>query len=426
MVVRAFHTGEFVILMDAVLRANNYCAHHQLAQRLGLQPKELRQMLNRMVQARLMRSDKRTQKKINIHDDRRPVRTVTTEFWYVPLGTVVDTFLYRVHKITKGIEERRKNEIQRQKHECTSCNTVYDLLDILHFQSTKAGLFICEKMGVRVDRRPFPCGGVIKEQDNSAKVKELERTKQMVIVELRELRERAAVLARMDIPNHPLANVDDKDIVPEMVDKDGEKVDEDGVKIADKEAAKKAAAAEVAAEKGAAHIDDNFIPEKPSWFKESTIEEGDDEWDFEQDNFVSTKKGTAASFNEEEEKSYFERYLQEIGGTAEPTTAPASTAPAVTVPAATATAAPAPAATLAGNVATDSKPPASSKIAKVNTVDERVDYGTNDALVSVAGKQIKWSEVTEEMQESMTPEEYKAYFALAQPGGDDDDDDEFE
>lgn len=68
-----------------------------------------------MVPARLMQSDNRTQKKGNILDDRGRSRTLTSEFRYVPLGSVFETFLYRVHKITKGIDERNQNEVQRQK-----------------------------------------------------------------------------------------------------------------------------------------------------------------------------------------------------------------------------------------------------------------------------------------------------------------------
>lgn len=57
-----------------------------------------------------------------------------------------------------------------------------------------------------------------------------------------------------------------------------------------------------------------------------------------------------------------------------------------------------------------------------------------DVIVSVGGKKMMLSQVTEDMQEQMTAEEYQAYFALASGAGargdaaaaDDDDDDAFE
>lgn len=66
------------------------------------------------------------------------------------------------------------------------CGTIYDWLDILSFQKTEKEYYICEKMDVRPDRIPWPCGSVIGEKDNSAKVKYLERRKKMVIEDLLE------------------------------------------------------------------------------------------------------------------------------------------------------------------------------------------------------------------------------------------------
>lgn len=443
MAVRAFYPSEFVILLDAILRLNNYCAHPRLAQRLGVQPKELRQILNRMTHARLVRSDKRTQKKVNINDDRRPTRTMTTEFWYVPLGAIVDCFLFRIHKITTDLDDRKKSELDRQKHECGVCHTVYDLLDILSFQMTNTKLHVCEKMGVRYDRRPLPCGGIIREQDNSAKIKELETTKQMVVDELRELRERAALLATMELPNHPLTNASTQkwnEIAPEVVGMHGEKVDEDGAPVVDQEAERRATAAEAktkGADKEELHVDDNAIPDKPSWFKESAVEEGDDEWDFEQDNLMNTKKGTAASFNQEEEKAYLERYMLEVGVT------PAATAPTAAATPKSSSTAPATTVGKAGDAkaggvgkskdaAKDATKNAAKNVVKKggDAMGEAVDDGANDVMVTVAGKQVALSQVTEEMTDTMTAGEYTAYFALARRnasgGDDDDDDDEFD
>lgn len=420
MVVRAFYPDEFVILVDAVLRMNNYCAHGKLAQRLGIPPKELRQMLTRMVQARLMNSDKRNQKKVNIQDERRPARTVTTEFWYVPLGNVVDAFIYRVHKMTREIEKKRASERERQKWVCNRCGSEYQLLDILQWANGE-GTFICEKIGVRADRRPYPCGGRIAEEDNSAQIKETERVKQLLDEQLRALRERAAVCANMNIPNHPLEGADENtwaEIVPETVGMHGEKVDEDGVPIVDKEDSERASQ-EAAASAGAAAgtiakpIDDGAIPGKPTWFKDTQADDVDEDWDSGQEN-VDIKKGTASSINAVEEEAYAERYLREIGGLAPQPTASGGEQ--------------------SNNASTQGLDESTNANTSSQQLDEKPENSDDmlededDVLVSVAGKKVRLSQITEEMKERMTDDEYRQFVeAQRSVGGlDDDDDDDVE
>ncbi len=90
--------------LDGVLRGNNYCAHNDLAHRLKIAPKELRVTLVKMAHARLVKCEKRVQKRINFRDERRPSRSVNTEFWFVPLREVVDAFTFRVHMISAELD----------------------------------------------------------------------------------------------------------------------------------------------------------------------------------------------------------------------------------------------------------------------------------------------------------------------------------
>lgn len=445
MVVRAFYPPEFVVLTDAVLRHNNYCAHHDLARRLRIQPKELRQMLVRMVHARLMCNEKRQQKRINLKDERRPTRTVNTEFWYVPLAEIVDVFSYRVHKLSKEFETRRANELAQQKYVCSNCKTAYALLEILS-EMTPNGDFICVKMGVRPDRRPRPCGGIIREEDNTTQVRETERIIQKLEKELRPLRARADQCSRMEIPAHPLDGADEKtwgEIVPETVGIHGEAVDEEGLdkelssKLNDKDDDKGDAIPgldQSLAIPGPAK-DDGVIPERPSWFKDSNRDADDmeDDWVDEHgvgQNVLNSKTGTAASFAEEDDEKYYERYLKELG---EPVVPSVSAKPpsgrkraASGVPLSAPVAEP-DVIVLEDEPAAQTQPTRAAASAAPKEAPAGDDLG--DAVVYVAGKQMKLSEVTEDMTEKMTADEYEAYYALAQGGtggGDDDDDDDFE
>eukprot|EP00177_Eucheuma_denticulatum_P005585 GFKZ01010152.1.p1 GENE.GFKZ01010152.1~~GFKZ01010152.1.p1 ORF type:complete len:437 (+),score=106.51 GFKZ01010152.1:138-1448(+) len=423
MVVRAFYPPEFIVLTDAVLRHNNYCAHHDLARRLHLQPKELRQTLVRMVQERLMRNEKRQQKRINLRDERRQARLVNTEFWYVPLAEVVDAFIYRVHRATSEFEKKRQNELAAQKHVCERCGSEYQLLEILT-EMTAEGDFVCTKMGVRPDRRPAPCGGIIREQDNSHKVKEMERIMHKLDEELRPLRTKAFQCAKMEIPAHPLEGADEEtwgELVPETVGIHGEAVNEDGLDLdtARKMGDEKLPNIERVAKAPASKKDDDVVPEKPKWFQSDNKGDRDleDDWDNDGGNVLDNKAGTAASFGEEDAQAYYERYLKEIAGEDVRANGKSSV----------------PVIDLDGGEsaqqdvkAKKETPERETKAEKVDVVDE-VDELEN-VMVSVAGKQMKLSEVTEDMTDQMTAAEYKAYFALAQGGvgGEGDDDDEYE
>lgn len=406
--VRAFYPAEYVILLDAVLRKNNYVSHGELAHTLRMQPKDMRQILVRMVTARIMRSEKRQQKKINREDGR--FRMVNTEFWFVPLTEMIDAFTYRVHVMSSEIERRRNNELAAQKYICASCKTEYQLVEIVAWP-VRGGLFVCEKMGVREDRRPLPCRGLIKEQDNSQQIREFERLQKLIDDELRPLRERAAYCATLDIPAHPLDGADEKtwgERVPETIGMNGEKVDEEGLTDqmkSDVDGVKRVQMAIVEPEMKKDPTDD-FIPEKPSWFKDSR-DEDDDAWDADENHNLDNKTGTAASFGkEEDEKAYYERYLKEIGG------ASASEV----------------------QVVEEKQKPDVVEVVDVDGGNKKVEAKQDDATdmedptVSVAGRKMKLSEVSAEMEEQMSAEEYKAYYALAQGGGGggDDEDDEFD
>lgn len=471
MLARAFYPDEMVVLLDAVLRTNNnYCPHFLLSQRLGIPPKELRQMMNRMVQARLMRCDKRQQKKfqtiIDYHNSvkgEEPVRKmtsrlITTEFWYVPLGAILDAFNFRVHKLDTEIRKRKASETQQHKWTCTKCHTSYQLLDILQWNSNDQGLFICEKMGVRADRRPAPCSGLIKEEDNSFSIRHTEKLKQMLDIQLRPLIERSNNIAGLAVPNHPLEKADDKTwelYAPQNIGPNGEKVDEDGIPVDHKGGA--AAAAGYGTGTGAGGDDadngpkpptalvstnpinaDNVIPDKPTWFKDQA-EDADDDWDHEQ-NVIHVDKNIASSINADEEKAYMESYLREIGGVPQndnPADGSNSNSNSNSNSEKDANENRAsngsPSDNGNGSDEIQAVPVGSSSDRKQrnsSSNDELAEYhvaAEADVTVYVDGEAMKLSQVSEDMYDRMSDKEYSTYVQALQKsnatGADDDDDD---
>lgn len=432
MLVRAFYPAEAVVALDGVLRANNYCAHNDLAHRLKMPPKELRSVLVKMMHSRLMKSEKRQQRRININDDRRATRTVSTEFWYVPLREVVDAFVYRMHKITSELEAAMVAHGATRTYRCTRCRAPYAEVDLVSRVGDNG--FICDRFGVGTGRRPGLCGGLIEEEDNTVAKKETEALKRRMEVQLKPLRERAEKCMRLTIPAHPLDGADEETwgaLVPETIGVHGEKVDEDGF-TPEMVAQLNAASGKVPVQDNSqltplvplVPADDEPVIEKPSWFKDNTAadEDNDDDWDEEgaQQNMLKTANGTAASFGgAEDSKSYYEQFLRAAGGMEEEKSV-AKKEPAASKVAAT-------------NAEKSTTSGSQAKSGDVVTADDRGAAGhqgeteakaaTEEVCVTVAGRKVKLSEVTEDMYEEMTAEEYQAYFALAKIGGDDEDED---
>lgn len=413
--VRAFYPPEYVVALDGILRGNNYCAHHNLANRLQQPAKELRITLNKMVHARLVTCEKRTQRRINFRDDRRPSRAVSTEFWFVPLRELVDGFTYRVHKVTKELETVIATHAQQRSYVCERCGSVYSELDIAPLLAEDGSGFVCDRFGMVVGRRQGECGGRIVEQSNADQLKEAEALKRKFEAQLQTLRERAQKCLTLEIPAHPLQDADAEtwgEIVPENIGIHGETVDEHGytADIAAEVKGLKTIEAEKKVEKPVMQEEkkeDVAIPDKPSWFKDSAggDEDADDDWDddaAQQNVLKKNTTGTAATFRDESDaKSYYEHFLRQAGGVVD------EAAPE-------------------GAVLEAAAPENEVKDMEVDAAPAEAEKAEPEVMVKVAGKDVPMSQVTEEMKEEMTAEEYEAYFALAKNDDDDDDDDEFE
>lgn len=428
LLVRVFHGHDSVVAMDGVLRSNNYVSHNDLANRLKLGPKELRVVMVKLQNARLMKLEKRNQKHINVLDERRSSRSVQTEFWYVPLREMIDAFIYRVHHISNSLEAKLIQSQENRRYVCMRCKYEYSDLDVVSRMDENTGQFLCDVFGTVMGRRPRVCGGIIKEQDMNEERKNVEALKRKFDADLKPLRERAEKLATMSIPAHPLDGADAETwnvLAPETVDESAEGYGADGHGNASRQAsipAIQSGEKEKSTQVAAPPPDDEPIPEKPSWFKEGGGGDDDeDDWDQEapQKNLLNNSTGTASKFNLVDSEAYIRQYMAAMGETEE------------------------------GNAEMNI-----DMLEEENPIEENLDNekpmevessgdikeaigaaypsttepeaATEEVYVKVAGRSVKLSEVTEDMEGEMTPEEFKAYFAIARNQDDeDDDDDEF-
>jgi transcription initiation factor IIE alpha subunit len=405
MAVRAFYPIEFAVIADGVLRNNNFCAHSTLAHVLRMKPKELRQILTRMVASRLMCCEKRQQKRINYKDEKRPSRVVNTEFWYVPLVELLDAFQFRVDIITKDLDMRIKKESELDRYQCQICKHRYKLVDICANFDPELNAFICDSMGPNRNI----CNGIVKEEDNRSVLKETESFKTKFEDELRPMRELATACNGMKIPAHPLEGADEETwalYVPETIGVHGEVVDEEGL------------TSEIAAEvngrdPGADGVDSKLdgqipmdaagaeasgaIPERPDWFKEPNkdAEDMDDDWEEERDGVAGSSKpafGTGHMFGESnvDAQSYLRSMLvPEISTTDTDRNGAGSND-----------------ADQRGVAATVNIEDGDER--NLDKVDDVASRNVENLVVAVQGEVVPLSSVTEELIERMTAEEYES------------------
>jgi transcription initiation factor IIE alpha subunit len=449
MAVRAFYPVEYAVVADGVLRRNNFCSHADLAAQLRMRPKELRQILSRMVSARLMCSEKYQQKRINYKDERQPSRIVQTEYWHVPLPQLIDAFQFRVDTIARGLDEQIRLESEQDMYMCQGCEQRYKLVDIVQNVDPATGRFFCD--AILLNRRS--CNSEIKEEDNSSRLKETESFKKHFEDDLRPLRSLAERCNALKIPVHPLEGADEETwarYVPEMIGVRGEIVNAEGLdakmvdELNDGGGASEAPGIVIFGPGANGGGDSAVIPDRPSWFKASSKDNDEDDDDWEDNDGAAGAEasqpafGTGAMFGggkDTDAKSYLDSYMEALGGDtgendgdgAVKDSAPKSMSETGLLgsgSAADATRGNDGPAEIRGDVR-DSKPSAASEVAVAEPNDEAGEAGQQ--FVFVKGVKLPLSEITEELAEEMTQEEFQQYCEISNGGDDNDDDDvEFE
>lgn len=432
MAVRAFYPVEFAVVADGVLRRNNLVSHAELAAQLRMGPKDLRQIMSRMEGARLMKKEGIQQKRINYKDERHPTRVVQTQFWHMPLSELIDAFQFRISVIEKDVEDRIRKEKEKDVYTCTGCKRKYKLVDICGNIDSATGEFMCDAM--RLDRRP--CESVIKEADNSTRLKETESFKKRFEEELQPLRELANRCMTLKIPVHPLEGVDKETwdrFIPEFVGARGEVVNAEGL------SAELAAEVDGVQEAPLAGIQDfapvvngggnaTVVPDRPSWFKAGAKggdDEDDEEWEETGDGAGAAKQtpfGTGALFGGGDADAYMSSYM-----------APGEEAAAVKVEdGAGGDAKKAETAKEGGEPAGDAELETGAPAPRAGVVKEAemaaAPAAPESETVFVAVKGVKYAlaDITEDLANDMTPDEFDAYSAVRNIANDDDSDEDLE
>ena len=393
MLVRAFYPESLAPIVDGVFMHYNYVSTDTLSKALHLQPRELRRRMHQLESVRLIKLEKRAQKKINYADERQPIRTVQTEFWFVPLVEVLDAFLYRVDTLEKEFEKELKAEDEEQSYLCTRCNTKYKLLDIINNMSPD-GTFVCDRMDAGGE-----CGGQITEQTVEKEDKESRKLRSAFSEQLKPLRIVATSCAKLSLPAHPLDGIGEKrlsELVPEVIT-DGTAADSQDGETSDQAKAQGQEGSPIPEPmeglqfnkdaNGTTSQQPESTPARPDWFKEGRRDE-DDDWDMAAKIDVTDEAAKRKQEKEEEDDAEFhklvEKSIQEMSGTTKPA------------------------------------------VADGVQQAEQVEASAKKEVLLVDGKEYKQEEITDELISQMTREEYQNYYDQFMTKNGEDDDEDFD
>lgn len=124
LMVRAFHGPECGVVFDALLRANRCIKDDEMAASLKLQQKQVRKYLFQLKQDHIVTYENRNKEALN-----KGERSSAHLHWFVDYKNAVDCIKYRLHQISKRLNEEKDRELQVQMYECKQCRYKYSALD---------------------------------------------------------------------------------------------------------------------------------------------------------------------------------------------------------------------------------------------------------------------------------------------------------
>jgi len=403
--------------------------------------------LDHMKRVRLIRYERRVQRRVVRRRGPGWFRRVQSTFWFVDFVSILDMTRYRLHHMRLDIQHTIQTELEHQKYKCARCGRSFNALDVARILDTASGLLRCD----REFGRGRLCMGDVVEEDTAGELARTRALQTRLEAELRPLLELLQACDDVHVPAHPLEGADEEvwgKFVPETVDSTGA----DLVAPMQEFAMYGGRAPEVQVELGAdadgVHekaADPNAIPERPSWFKQDDAADGDAAAALASQSaatvIVTSEGETAASAKPEpsekraaasSDADYYARFLKEHEQSA-PAAAHAADNPAESeqkveglkveggagddvdededefdadfVDTATDLA--------TADAAMDDSAPklAADKSATCEPVDP------DKILVSVAGEQIPLSAISSEHTDQMTADEYQDYYDKLREAG---------
>lgn len=322
MVVRAFCSPVFIVVVDAILR-ESYVRVESLSSALKMPAKELRTTLKQVCEAGFARSERRSMRRENTANPLAPARSVQSEIFFVPHTEIIDSFRYRIDRIRTELAAKLDNELEHQMYRCPRCRALYSALEAASRTDPDTGRFKCDaEIG-----RNLECGTLMEEEDTAGERAALSELSRRFEAEVRPLLEKLAECEGVPMPAHPLDGLDELELgrvvtEAELHGPDGGLTGDYGGIAGDTEQKidveiESAAPDEKARRDALATKNANAIPDGPSWFKKGTKrgaeddeEEGGAGW--EQEGGKGAVDGEPAAAAEDAPDDYAAQYMAQM------------------------------------------------------------------------------------------------------------------
>lgn len=310
-----------------------------LSKKLHVPMKELRKLLLKLQEQKLVKCEVRVQRKPAKNSGEYP-RAIKATFWYIDYVNLVDMTKYRVDGMRQKVAEMISQGHLHQSFQCQKCKEVYSSLDTARLFVPSQGVLRCDN----VILRNTVCNGLVEEVELQGQVASIKELQTRMENELRPILELLAQAEQERVPVHPLEGLDagqlgtiisenpeeqpSWDTLREELHKNSQASLEDSKDSAQREQDSQVKVEIVAADDATQQGANDTLEEQqggrshiaPSWFQEKTSEPNlgaDNDWTVELEDYSQTpkqpQKEEQVSLLDEEEYSlaYYRSLMEE-------------------------------------------------------------------------------------------------------------------
>ncbi|EGG14661.1 transcription factor IIE [Cavenderia fasciculata] len=150
MLIRAFYTDEYIIVIDAVLRQKKRVKEDEIANQINIPFKYCRKILMDLRGDSILKSQEVKEEGKGPGD-----RAITTQLWYLDYSHIIDIIKYKMYMVRKMMEAEKTQKFDLQ-YKCVACAKLFSAYDIPQLL-TPEGDLCCDR-----------CDGKLTEEKSSA------------------------------------------------------------------------------------------------------------------------------------------------------------------------------------------------------------------------------------------------------------------
>ncbi|SCW04473.1 LAFE_0H14312g1_1 [Lachancea fermentati] len=145
-VVRGFYSKTYVLIVDAIL-FHSVLSEEDLAHLLGIKRPELRSLLNKLLEDRIIAVHSQQEFQFNS-------RSIKRYYYYIKYPQAIDAIKWKVHQIVSMLKDDLDKNSAPQGYMCPICQTKYTQLEavsLLNYEKTQFLCSLCEEPLVEDD-----------------------------------------------------------------------------------------------------------------------------------------------------------------------------------------------------------------------------------------------------------------------------------